>query len=98
MWSLMQVENYCLAKSRIAPSKKSLAILWSLQHWEHFIYGRHVVVYSDHRPLQWLRTMANHNSRLQRWSLMLEKYDIETVYKRGVENTNCDELSRLDVE
>ena len=78
--------------------KELLAILWSLQHWEHFIYGRHVTVYSDHRPLQWLRTMANQNSRLQRWSLMLEKYDIETVYKRGVENTNCDALSRLDVE
>ena len=40
--------------------------------------------------------MANHNSRLQRWNLMLERYDITPVYKRGAINNNCDALSRLD--
>ena len=29
-----------------------LAVVFSLEKWHHFTYGRHVTVYSDHKPLQ----------------------------------------------
>jgi len=76
--------------------RELLAIIWSLQHWEHYVYGRKVTIFSDHKGLSWLATMANHNPRLQRWNLMLERYNVETVYKKGSLNANCDALSRLD--
>jgi hypothetical protein len=78
--------------------RECLSILWSLQHWEQYIYGRHVTVYSDHKALQWLNNMANHNSRLQRWNLMMERYNVTTVYKPGSQQSNCDALSRLDID
>jgi hypothetical protein len=78
--------------------RECLSILWSLQHWEQYIFGRHVIVYSDHKALQWLGSMANHNSRLQRWNLMIERYDVTTVYKPGAQQNNCDALSRLEID
>ena len=77
--------------------RECLSILWSLEHWDQYIYGRHVTVYSDHKALQWLNTMANNNSRLQRWSLKMERYDVTTLYKPGSQQGNCDALSRLDI-
>jgi len=41
------------AESRYAQIEKELlAILFAAEKFEHYIYGRHTVVHSDHRPLQ----------------------------------------------
>ena len=35
-----------------------LAFLWSLQKFEHYVYGRQVTVFSDHYPLAYLALLA----------------------------------------
>jgi len=76
--------------------RELLAICWCLQHWDQWVYGKQVQVFTDHRPLQWLQSVAAHNSRLARYVIVLQKYDINTTWKRGSLNSNADGLSRLE--
>lgn len=75
--------------------RELVAICWCLEHWDQYIYGRHVQVYCDHRPLSFLQSVAQHSSRLAKWVVQLQKYDITTTNRRGVDNSNADGLSRL---
>jgi hypothetical protein len=75
--------------------KELLAIVWSTKHFENLIYGRKVHVQSDHRPLAWLNSMCNQNSRLMRWSLYLQRFDLDCSFKKGINNVNVDALTRL---
>jgi hypothetical protein len=75
--------------------KELLAIVWAANHFETWIYGHNVICQSDHRPLAWLDSMRNHNARLMRWSLFLQKFDLNHSFKKGVENANTDSLTRL---
>ena len=75
--------------------KELLAIVWSTKVFENWIYGRKVFVQSDHKPLSWLNSLCNQNSRLMRWSLYLQRFDLVCSYKRGVNNNNVDTLTRL---
>jgi hypothetical protein len=75
--------------------KELLAVVWAANHFETWIYGHKVICQSDHRPLAWLDNMRNHNSRLMRWSLFLQRFDLEHSFKRGNENSNTDILTRL---
>ena len=70
-----------------------LSIIWSLQKVQDYIYARHVVVETDHRPLAYLKTLAQKISRVAR--LILQKFNVSTTWKKSVLHTNCDALSRL---
>ena len=60
------------------------------------VYSRHVLVESDHKPLQSIFKKPLHQAppRLQRLMLSLMKYDIEVTYKPGKEMFISDHLSR----
>jgi hypothetical protein len=75
--------------------KETLAIVWAANHFESWIYGQKVICQSDHRPLAWLESMRNTNARLMRWSLFLQRFNLEHSFRRGVENANADSLTRL---
>ncbi|XP_057662815.1 kinesin-like protein KIF24 [Diorhabda carinulata] len=48
-----------------------------------------------HKPLQWLMSIKEPNSRLVRWRLKLEEYDYEIKFLRGKSNLVADPLSRI---
>lgn len=75
--------------------KECLAILFGLTKHDHWVYGQKITVYSDHRALQWLGSISQRSPRLARWTLLLQRYDLTTVWKKGADNTNADALSRL---
>jgi len=78
------------------PEWEAFAILFSVYRYDPWIYGRKVVIYSDHSPLTYIRQNAPNNPRLGRWMLALQRYDIIGIHhKRGVDNVCCDSLSRL---
>jgi RNase H-like domain found in reverse transcriptase len=54
-----------------------LALIWAIQKFRVYLDGRHFVVYTDHHALQWLNTRRHENSKLERWSLKLQEFDIE---------------------
>lgn len=50
--------------------KEALALIWAIQHFEIYVGGASpLVVYTDHNPLTFLRSLSTPNQRLVRWSL-----------------------------
>jgi hypothetical protein len=72
-----------------------LAIVTGVRKFEQYIYGKKVTVQTDHKPLQFLHNMANANPRLCRWSLFLQKFELQPIYRCAGQNQNVDALSRL---
>lgn len=77
--------------------KELLAIIWAVKHFRPYLYGNKFTIFTDHRPLAWLYSLKEPNSKLTRWRLRLEEYDFEIKYKKGPQNTNADALSRIKI-
>lgn len=75
--------------------RELLAIIWAVKHFRPYLYGQKFQIYTDHRPLAWLYSLKEPNSKLTRWRLRLQEYDFTIVYKNGKQNTNADALSRI---
>lgn len=75
--------------------KELLAIVWAVKYFRPYLYGRKFIIYTDHRPLAWLDSVKEPNSKLTRWRLSLGGFNYEIVYKNGKQNTNADALSRI---
>jgi hypothetical protein len=78
--------------------RELLAMVWAVKYYRHYLYGQKIVLQTDHAPLKWLTTHKDHSSRLIRWALQLQEYDITIDYKPGKTNKNADALSRLPTE
>lgn len=77
--------------------KELLAIVFACEKFHHFIYGRSVVIQSDHKPLETLvkKELDEVTVRLQRMFLILLKYPgIEVRYTPGKQLLIADCLSR----
>ncbi|XP_026830978.1 uncharacterized protein LOC113563519, partial [Ooceraea biroi] len=74
--------------------KELLAIVYSVNYFRPYVYGRKFTLVTDHRPLVWLHSVKDPTSRLVRWRLKLAEYEYEVVYKAGRINANADALSR----
>lgn len=74
--------------------KELLAIVWTVKYFRPYLFGRKFTIITDHKPLTWLFSLKEPNSKLVRWRLKLEEYDYNIVYKKGAKNTNADALSR----
>lgn len=77
--------------------KELLAIVWATKYFRPYLYGRKFQIVTDHRPLTWIMSLKEPNSKLIRWRLKLEEFNYEIVYKKGKVNTNADALSRIKV-
>lgn len=77
--------------------KELLAIVWATKYFRPYLFGTKFKIVSDHKPLQWLFSIKEPNSKLVRWRLKLEEFDYEIIYKQGKNNTNADALSRIQI-
>ena len=59
--------------------KEMLAIVYALEKFNQFTFGRHVTVYSDHKPLEAIlkKPLARAPRRLQGMIMRLQMYDLE---------------------
>ncbi|RWR98976.1 uncharacterized protein B4U79_00636, partial [Dinothrombium tinctorium] len=71
-----------------------LAIIDGIKRFKHYLIGRKFKIVTDSNPLTYLMRTKNLNSRLSHWSMFLQEYDFEIVYRKGSENKLCDYLSR----
>lgn len=76
--------------------REMLAIVFACQRFHQYIYGRHVIVHSDHKPLSAIMKKPLHAAppRLQRMMLSLQKYDLDVRHVSGKEVPIGDFLSR----
>jgi hypothetical protein len=75
--------------------KEAYAIIWALNKLKEIITGCKIFIFSDHNPLIYLTESMSKSAKLVRWSLSLQTFDFELIYKRGKLNTIADFLSRL---
>lgn len=85
-------------KNYSAVEKELLAIVWSINQFRPYLFGRHFVVYTDHKPLLWLWNIKNPSSRLMRWRLKLEEYNFDIRHTPGKFNYTADALSRINID
>ncbi|GBG83058.1 hypothetical protein CBR_g36675 [Chara braunii] len=65
-----------------------------LDHWKHYLLGRHCKVDSDHETLRWLKTQAKMTPKLTRWAAEIDQFDFELKPVKGKYNVVADALSR----
>ncbi|XP_070022617.1 uncharacterized protein [Nicotiana sylvestris] len=71
-----------------------VAVVFALKIWQHYLYGVHVDVFTDHKSLQYIFKQKELNLRQRRWLELLKDYDIDILYHRGKANIVADALSR----
>ena len=75
---------------------EAFAVIWSFTEVPYNLtLGSHIVVYSDHNPLTYITEGLTKSSKLMRWSLALQEFDIEFKCAPGVQNVVADCLLRF---
>ena len=80
--------------------KEALSLVYGVQRFHSYLYGRPFILYTDHKPLTAILG-ANKSipplaaARLQRWALLLAGYNYRIVFRPTHAHANADGLSRL---
>ena len=74
--------------------QECLAIVWAIQKFQNFLYGKPFVLEADHQPLQYLGKAQFQNGRLMRLALALQPYRFTIKAVKSSENIGADFLSR----
>ena len=76
--------------------KEMLAVVFGLERFHHYVFGRAVTVVTDHKPLVSIskKPLAKAPRRLQNLSLRAQHYCFNVVYKPGKDIPVADFLSR----
>uniref|UniRef100_H3ARR4 Uncharacterized protein n=1 Tax=Latimeria chalumnae TaxID=7897 RepID=H3ARR4_LATCH len=80
--------------------KESLSIMFGIQRFHQYVYGRPVTILTDHKPLISIfspekATPSTASAWIQRWSLKLATYNYTLQYRQGRTHANVDALSCL---
>ncbi|MCU1441842.1 MAG: hypothetical protein JWP85_2839, partial [Rhodoglobus sp.] len=76
--------------------KEMLGIVSAFKQWRHYLEGPNqtVLVYTDHRNLEYFSTTKNLNRRQARWAESMAEFDFKIIYRPGTKNGKADALSR----
>ena len=78
-----------------ATARELLGLVLALRRWRHYLMGsRGVELWTDCKPLTWLRTQQELQPMHLRWLDFFEGFDLELKYVKGVQNVVADALSR----
>jgi len=76
--------------------RECLALVWGVQKFQLYLYGREFVLQTDHQPLVYLNRCKVTNSRIMRWALFLQSYSIRIEAIKGSLNVGADYMSRIN--
>lgn len=77
--------------------RECLALVWATAKWRHYLLGKCFQIECDHKPLLWLDSMKDTNTKLSRWIVKLTEYNFTLKHVKGEENVVADALSRLPI-
>jgi len=83
--------------------KEELVLIFGVQKFHTYLYGRKLILVTDHKPLVTLLGPKKaipplEAARLQRWAIILAAYMYDIEYRPMHQHANADGLSRLPVE
>lgn len=81
--------NYC------ATDRELLAVVTSMTDLQHYLFGRHFTLVTDHSALASLKSEKDPHGRRARWQANLQRFDFDIVHKKGTLHKDADALSRL---
>lgn len=73
--------------------KELLAILMGLERFRNIILGSKILIYTDNSNI--LSSKLTQTPRIKRWKYLLNEYDYELKYIKGIKNKHADTLSRI---
>ena len=83
--------------------KEALSLVFGIHRFHQYLYGRHFILITDHKPLttilgpkQGVPPLAA--ARMQRWALLLSAYSYDIQFRPTKEHANADGLSRLPLD
>jgi hypothetical protein len=71
-----------------------LAVVFALQKFRIYVYGRKVKLYTDNKSVSFLGKCVITSNRVARWALRIQEYDLTLVHIAGTKNHFADVLSR----
>lgn len=71
-----------------------LAVVFGLSKFRHHLLGHKTTVFTDNRAVSCLFAKAQPQTRLYRWLLQVQEYDLSFVHVAGTKNVVADVLSR----
>ena len=77
--------------------RECLSVCFGLEKFHTYIYGRHVLIENDYKPLEMIQHKPIHVAppRLQQMLLCMQKYDYTICYKPGKDMVLTDPLSHI---
>lgn len=78
--------------------KELLAMVRAMGYYRPYLFGRKFEIVTDNKPLNWLMSLKEPNSKLIRWALKLKEFDYTIKYKSGKINSKADALSRIPID
>lgn len=80
--------RYCVTRREL------LAIVQSIMHFHHYLYGQAFKISTDHGSLRWLLNFKNPKGQIAPWIETLASYEFEIEHRPGRLHGNADALSR----
>jgi hypothetical protein len=78
--------------------KECLSIVWSVQRFAPYLYGKEIILQTDHQPLVYLQRTKFTNDRIMKWALYLQDRLVRIEAIKGSENRGADFMSRMYAE
>ena len=75
--------------------KEFLAVIHAVNKFRHYITGYPVILYMDHSAIKYLANKPVTNSRITRWLILLQEFNITIKDRPGKENHVADFLLRM---
>lgn len=78
--------------------KEMAAIVFAVNKLKYYLIGNEFIIETDHAALTHLTKTRFANSRIYRWTLLLQEYNFTIKHIAGKENVGADYLTRKDGE
>ena len=78
--------------------KELLAVVFAFDKFRAYLMGTKVTVYTYHAAIKYLISKKDAKSRLIRWILLLQEFDLKIKDRKETENQVADHLSRLEAD